>query len=669
MDIRNLCLSLYLGVTGGAASDYLTIKQQKAIINNELSKESSLLKEASREATVNNTEEPSEVLRQLYPAVPNVPAQPIIVQQTAQRLHTILELNDTPTILSAAALREMQHQAAQTMFHSLNDSLSFLLTSKNLVNSALIKNPMLSQLIHPSLRLQESLLGNMLLERVGVDFHHPLTYLTQRLFVLREFQWWIDFITTLKKNVFPDYSVSSYRHNDAVEIKAILRQQIQTLEEKVNAYPVNLQFQKESLNDEEVIFANTFRNFYHDLLHSFKKIHEILPDATINYASSRSRNIAKKIQNAEARKGNALKHLPVTIHTLQAYYSKSLPAILDAIYRKATLDLLQHNLPANYLKIFHDHHAQPEQIKTALQMSYQRLIQGIVNNIEKVKDIRKNLKLKTQIFNGLNLESELYNAYQSYTEQHRARLLEQKVKRVKEKDKAIEILGTNDSEEIDHNLQKAENKPLSLEQHQTNISQAPKQISENEAEAEYDPEAEETIDSSFRRDRQVPDHAETEASLFDEEEEDLTFDGEYFRSLHEYHQTRKKQQGNQGSKEQPKISGYVIDLCRFLKENIYQPKHRSSWSQLTSALSHLGFQGKPNTFGNGSTWKFSINNRNSLFSDNPDYKNATFNVHEYKGNGPIHPAYLKFFKSGLSNVFGLTEAYISKVLEAEDSKA
>ncbi|HLD95356.1 MAG TPA: hypothetical protein VI959_01790 [Alphaproteobacteria bacterium] len=106
-------------------------------------------------------------------------------------------------------------------------------------------------------------------------------------------------------------------------------------------------------------------------------------------------------------------------------------------------------------------------------------------------------------------------------------------------------------------------------------------------------------------------------------------------------------------------------MYSFLLENVFSTENRPTWGDLVSGLAKLGFKGKPNDIGNGSVWEFSVTYKNELFMENREYAYATFNVHKYpNGNEPINPKYLKFFQSGFSNVFGLTEEYLKRAVNS-----
>lgn len=165
--------------------------------------------------------------------------------------------------------------------------------------------------------------------------------------------------------------------------------------------------------------------------------------------------------------------------------------------------------------------------------------------------------------------------------------------------------------------------------------------------------------SEFQEPQESKEHKEDKAEK--EEELEENFDYEYFQQEHAYHQQRKNQAHIENIEVPAVLSDYEIKLFNFIKNNIYNCKNKQTWNQLVKGLSDLGFEGKANTFGNGSTWVFSVNKKNKLFFNDKKYKNATFNVHKFSGNGPINAQYLKFFQSGLANVFGLSKDYIESL--------
>ncbi|MBX9976828.1 MAG: hypothetical protein K2X98_01075, partial [Alphaproteobacteria bacterium] len=147
----------------------------------------------------------------------------------------------------------------------------------------------------------------------------------------------------------------------------------------------------------------------------------------------------------------------------------------------------------------------------------------------------------------------------------------------------------------------------------------------------------------------------------------FVYTSEYFQKEHSYHQQRKKSASPSSTQHQ--LSTYETDLYTLLKDRIYRPAgHRPTWAEIVEGLGKLGFSGAINKNANGSTWVFSVTDKNELFFHNDAYKGATFNVHKYPvDNEPMNLSYLMFFKSGLTNVFGLSEEYVMEQLSRDTS--
>lgn len=270
---------------------------------------------------------------------------------------------------------------------------------------------------------------------------------------------------------------------------------------------------------------------------------------------------------------------------------------------------------------------------------YDRLFSGLTKNMTAVQQIRKELGLPKEIFKGLNFEKEMYKALKSYQPEKKTSLMEQL---------------QNQQTEVNTEIKK-----------EAEVKSLPSNQEKIRAEGEGDQKTNQPPKQMDLLTIQEPEHLPNISNNADKdkesEEEDFIFDSCYFKLIHQYHQNQKSQNITRKS-SMKKLSEYEKNLYKYLMDNIFRPKHRSPWDTLVSNLTEYGFKGKPNTSGNGSTWEFSVTEKNELFFTNPDYKGATFNVHEFKGNEPINPKYLKFFQSGFSNVFGLTEEYIIKEL-------
>ncbi|MBW8309901.1 MAG: hypothetical protein K0M45_09780 [Candidatus Paracaedibacteraceae bacterium] len=635
MNIRCWSLSLSLCVSSLSASDYLTLEQQHETINKGLRSQSFFAKLTSSP----ETNVPSSSSLPIFPSSEfpvSTPTSPKF-QALSQTLRKNLSLDADTQLVSRETFLDIQAHAAQTMFHQLNSTLTFLLTSKTLIRSTLLKQSELSQLIFTSLKL-----GTADKEKFfpssDLLLYHPVAELAQQFNILREFQYWIDIVTVFKKTIFPTYSLSSYQHNKAVAIKKLIQDQLKFLGNKINALQENPFSLSSQLDDGGSVCLNTRENFYYLLQECFNDLNKALPNVTNTFVTPKVKNLPKSFNRGREGMNLVLEKLYSPINKLNAYFYENYPALFSVIHGKAIAELAQ----ANSLDILPNRGKKEKSplssFDSNLKYKYSQLFGGLTNNYKMVEAIRKELGLSGRIFDGINLEKEFNTALELYNQ-----LKAQTQRRFSPFDKGSTVNLAHETSvdpllEREEKIEPAREEPLQEE----NLQKVKLPIEEL-------PQTAEPMDREQL------------------EEEEFMFDTEYFKKVHAYHQTKKKQKITTDNTSVQEVSSYEKELCTYLKENIYRPSHRSTWTNLISHLSQLGFQGKPNTVGNGSTWRFSVNHKNKLFFEDNDYRQATFNVHEYKGNGPIHPTYLKFFISGFSNIFGLTETYIDKVINAGPS--
>lgn len=624
MKLHALSLSLFLGISPLLGSDHLTIEQQNDEMRKAFSKKEKPINSPQLQNILNEFTKPHEFTKQIFP-------------------HQNLTSNHSSSVMTLDSWEQIKKQAAEIMFHRLNDALNFVLTNREILLSAILKNPKLIGLTCYTVGQGEQ--GELYFDFPLLSATHPVATLAQGYLILKEYQYWIDVLLLFKNTAFPKHALSSYDHNAAVAIKDLIQNQIRTLEEKINAQsrnPIKLSEVIDQADNHDVSYFVKADHSFHDLLKGcLTSIDDALPKGTITQINLRTAPLKKKehmVSLGKNKRESVLENLSSKIGNFHTYFSKNYTAILTGIRSMAVMDYITTNCT-------------PEEVNGVLQtpfyagasMEYKQLLQGnidfdrlfnsLTKNVISVQEIRKELGLPKEIFKGLNFEKEMQKALKNYELAKQEILMEQLQNQENVRIKA----------EADHRNYNKKTPLIELKVEQE-LNQQPGQMGPVIA--------------------QEPQPSSIISNTTEEEEENCVFDSSYFKLIHQYHQNQKSQ-NTTGEHSKKKLSPYEIDLYSYLMDNIFRPKQRPTWSNLVSNLTGFGFKGSPNTSGNGSTWEFSVTDKNVLFFTNPDYKGATFNVHEFKGNDPIHPRYLMYFQSGFSNVFGLTEEYITKALEAK----
>ncbi len=633
MKFNILSLSLFLGISPLFGSDYLTIEQQNEEMSRAFKGEKSLPR--TKKEIINNTTEqsiidnqPSQIFEQIFPGYSNT-------KSTEKETITVEQYE------------QIKKHASETMFHRLNDALNFVLTNREIFLSAILENPKLIGLTCYTVGQDEH--GELNFDFPLLSTAHPVASLAQGCLALKEYQYWIDILLLFKNTAFSQHTLSSYDHNAACAIKDLIQGQISILEEKINAHSknsVNLAQVIDQTDNHDVSFFVKADHSFHVLLKGcLQSIDDALPKGTITQINLRTAPLKKKehiVDLGNNKRKSVLEELSPNIAKLRYYFSGSYTAILTSIRSMAVMDYITTNCtPEEVNNIVQSpfYAAANEGNKQLLKgnYDYNKLFSSLTNNMNSVQEIRKELGLPKEIFKGLNFEKEMQKALRNYELVNQEILMEQlQSQKPKKKTKTnVEIKA-----EADHR------------NHNTKIT-----LIEPKVEQELNQQPEQ-MGPVIAQEPQPPSIISNAA---EEEEENCVFDDNYFKFIHQYYQNQKNQ-NTTGSSSQKELSEYEIELYSYLMDNIFRPKQRPTWDNLVSGLIEFGFKGKSNTSGNGSTWEFSVTDKNDLFFTNLDYKGATFNVHEFKGNEPINPKYLKFFQSGFSNVFGLTEEYIIKAL-------
>lgn len=625
MKIQYLCLNLLLATSSIFASDFLTIEEQNKIINAGISNKKYVAREKLQ--TVKNAPEFSGKI------FPGASLELTPQQQKKQRLALKSFGSNLPNsvpIMTEEKLNHMKEQASKIMFHQINNTLNFLLTSREVIHKALLKNPNLLQLSSNDLTLNLS--GPQKIILFNVEPQPNVVEFVQHSGILVTFQYWIDIITLFKQTVFPQNSISSYNHNLAVMIKNnLLPEQIKLLEDKMNSREM-LPEPTEISDDEVSLFFNTQRNFYSALLDCFQKIDNAFPSITsiIVPILNNERSAMDIIKEEKRERDTKQQELSDNIYLLKEYFFVSFPYLLRALFIKNVEEIFEFVEGLNYIP------SDDPMGGVAREITYDAYLEGFLNSTKNLQELRHKIGLPTEIFNGFDLKQNMKKALLLYTKS-----LSAAQNKIEVEMQGISISIKEKEKEKEKEEKEVEEEVTSLGTTKQDITMMEKQhigISIKEEKEEEEKEKEEEI-----------------------EEEMINFDAAYFKRINQYYQDQKKRSINKNTPSQT-LSDYEKELYVWLMQTIYHKKGKITWDGLVSQLSQLGFTGKANTYGNGSTWTFSVNGRNHLFFNNPYYQEATFNVHKLKGNGPIHPAYIKFFKTGFSNVFGLTEEHLLKTL-------
>jgi hypothetical protein len=477
--------------------------------------------------------------------------------------------------------------------------------------------------------------------------------LAQGYLILKEYQYWIDILLLFKNTAFSQHTLSSYDHNAACAIKDLIQSQIIILEKKLNARPTNSvnlsQLIDQTDNHDVSFFVNADHNF-HDLLKGYlKNIDDALPSGTVTQVNLRTAAPLKRKGNildlGKNKRISILEKISPKIDMLYAYFFKNYPAILTGIRSIAIMEYVatyftQEEANMAMQSPFYAAAYNESKRLTEGGWNYDKLFNDLKNNMLSFQEVRSELGLPKEIFKGLDFTEEMQKVLKNYQSKEKTILLKapqnQKMK--------TEIAPETQTTTISH------------------ASNQEKVLTEQKNYQETNQNFQQTCTLTTKESGTFP-NVVNETVEKKTEEENCIFDSTYFKIIHQYYQNQKNQNTTNSTSSKKNLSEYEMILYSYLINNIYRPKHRETWDNLVSGLAEFGFKGKPNTLGNGSTWEFSVTDKNELFFMDPDYKGATFNVHKFKGNEPIHPRYLMYFQSGFSNVFGLAEEYVTKALE------
>jgi len=627
MKLYTLSLSLFLGISPLLGSDYLTLEQQNEEMERAFNKN-------EKPIIINSTQvqnDLNELIQQILP----------------DNLQQSLDSSNLSSVITLDDWQQKEKHAAETMFHRLNDALNFLLTNREIILSAISRNPEFIGLTCYTVGQDEQ--GKLYFEFPLLSASHPVANLAQGYLILKEYQYWIDILLLFKNTAFSQHTLSSYDHNAACAIKDLIKSQIGILKEKISAHPTNSvnlsQLIDQTDNHDLSFFVNADHNF-HDLLKGhLKNIDDALPSGTVTQVNLRTAAPLKRkgdiLDLGKNKRKLTLEKISPKIDLLYAYFSKNYPAILTGIRSIAIMDYVGTYFTQEEAKMampfpFYAAAYNESTRLTKGNWSYEKLFNGLKNNMVSVQKIRRELGLPKEIFKGLDFTEEMHKALKNYRLEGKTILMKQLENQEMETRIDIEtqtIPSTSEKEEIPT---ESRNDQKTNQEYQQTCTLT---IQESET---FPNVVNETVEKST-------------------EEENYIFDSTYFKVTHQYYQNQKNQQiiGNHPMQES---SEYETNLYTYLMSSIFRPQQRPTWSDLISGLTGFGFKGKPNTSGNGSTWEFSITDKNELFFMDPDYKGAKFNVQKFKGNDPIHPRYLMYFQSGFSNVFGLTEEYLIKAL-------
>jgi pyoverdine/dityrosine biosynthesis protein Dit1 len=120
MKLYTLSLSLFLSISPLLGSDYLTLEQQNEKMRRAFNRNEKTI-------TINNTQAQNslnELAQQIFPHH---------VQSLAS--------NHSSSVMTLDDWEKTRKHAAETMFHRLNDALNFLLTNREIILSAISRNP------------------------------------------------------------------------------------------------------------------------------------------------------------------------------------------------------------------------------------------------------------------------------------------------------------------------------------------------------------------------------------------------------------------------------------------------------------------------------------------------------------------------------------------------
>lgn len=630
MKLSVLSLSLFLSISPLLSSDYLTIEQQNEEMGKAFSKkEKPIANNPQLQNALHEFTKPNEFTKQIFP-------------------HQNLTSNHSSSVMTLESWEQIKKHAAETMFHRLNDALNFLLTNREIILSAISKNPEFIGLT--CYTVTQDVQGELYFDFPLLSASHPVANLAQGYLILKEYQYWIDILLLFKNTAFSQHTLSSYDHNAACAIKGLIQSQIIILDKKLNARPTNSvnlsQLIDQTDNHDLSFFVNADHSF-HDLLKGhLKNIDDALPSGTVTQVNLRTAASLKRKGNildlGKNKRESTLEKISPKIDMLSAYLSGNYTAILTGIRSTAIMDYVATHFTqeeAKMVMLSPFYATAYNESKQLIESSYNydKLFNGLKNNMISVQTIRSELGLPKEIFKGLDFTEAMHKALKNYQLEGKAILMKQL------KNQEMETRIDIETQTIPSTSEKEEVSTESRNDQKTN--------------QEYQQTCTLTIQESGTFPNVA--HETVEKST---EEENYIFDSTYFKVTHQYYQNQKNQKiiGNHSTQES---SEYETNLYTYLMSSIFRPKQRPTWSNLISNLAVLGFKGNPNTSGNDSTWEFSVTDKNELFFMNPDYKGATFNVHKFKGNDPIHPRYLMYFQSGFSNVFGLTEEYLIKALD------
>ncbi len=533
------------------------------------------------------------------------------------------------------AFRGITHKGvSEKIFHNLNDTINFLLTTQKIVDEYLRNKPALFRFIWFSK-------DNGKLEFPLVAFPSDLLDVMQGSATMIAVQGCLDRILLYKNSLFPGGTQNSFDYNSINIIKNYVCSFIEILEKAVSDLSWrDSVLQQHPHEDQEVVFLqNTVINFYPLLLNFLKELDEslffFLLNVDKNNKFKRDPKFVNKLATNEKFDNKLINDFKNLI-AQQLYFSMKQKLSNDDLIKKITEEPFYASLFDENFEAYNKNDLNKEFLK-------------IEEFIKEWQHERINFKLEGKLFNNLDVVNIIKQEIRINDIKNLPALM-------KDIGSYIEMLSCLENTKENEVLIKKLAIPIK------NIkNDLSKILSLREAKEEIKEEAKEEIKEEIKEEAKEEIKEEAKEEIKEENNDYTVFDYEYFQQEHAYHQQRKNQAHIQNIEVPAVLSDYEIELFNFIQNNIYNCKNKQTWNQLVKGLSDLGFKGKANTFGNGSTWVFSVNKKNKLFFKDQKYKNATFNVHKFSGNGAIHPQYLKFFQSGLANVFGLSKDYVESL--------
>ena len=533
-----------------------------------------------------------------------------------------------------------------------------------------------SELILNERKFNQIIAQPSLISIIGVKNIFPLQIVKnkeaanfQSLHIISELQCHSDTILGIKNLIFPDGTYISYKHNEAVMgekfIKSLLPNIEVTIGEMDDAFDfINTNVLKES----SLAFLGVWKNFYPSLYHCYDSISQCLPK---NLASRKGLNKTRFLKLYDKKFGELNDTINIIYSIRNTFTKLSKTLIFNEIEKIQSKNPMQKVLYSSLDMELGKKKSSTQKLMMDLNNTFSKAIDerkkyGLLENsffigevFNKLDDKKTNIQSVSQniLANSNSMIEKITLKEKQEDQTIRVSLEDIRQLRVSEKEtlsvgvsSEIPLKETNEKDEgnsIQSSLSKIhDTKPIHLEN--------------------KDEQNEETkSNNSFQNEMEL----EKSSSKLAEEEENV-FGVEYFRNMHLYYKKLKEEKKSEIEYiTVSSLTEYERNLYEFLIVNIFNPSHRPSWDNLLQGLRKHGFDGKPNKKGNGSTWFFYVTKNNDLFANDAYYRDATFNVHcphGKKGNEPIPHDYMKFFQTGFSNVFGLTEDFMKERLNKKN---